>query len=208
MIMVQIDYKSYSRYQRTDVSVKVKNLNQKEIKYCTLRFTPYNAVGDVVTCRYTKHSAVNLQIIGPIKQDSICDITFDNIWYVDIISTIKLNKVSIEYMDGTKKTIKGEDVQPIYYPPAPTPAPTTVSTTSGCYIATCVYGSYDCPQVWTLRRYRDNTLAKTWYGRTFIKTYYAISPTIVKWFGETKWFKNVWRKKLDRIIEKLESTEK
>ena len=78
----------------------------------------------------------------------------------------------------------------------------------GCYIATCVYGSYDCPQVWTLRHYRDNTLAKTWYGRTFIKTYYAISPTIVKWFGETKWFKNVWRKKLDSIIEKLESTEK
>ena len=25
----------------------------------------------------------------------------------------------------------------------------------GCYIATCVYGSYDCPQVWILRRYRD-----------------------------------------------------
>ena len=85
----------------------------------------------------------------------------------------------------------------------------TINTESGgCYIATCVYGSYDCPQVLTLRRYRDNTLAKTWYGRAFIKTYYAISPTIVKWFGETKWFKNVWRKKLDRIIEKLESTEK
>ena len=36
----------------------------------------------------------------------------------------------------------------------------------------------------------------------------AYLETIVKWFGETKWFKNVWRKKLDRIIEKLESTEK
>ena len=58
----------------------------------------------------------------------------------------------------------------------------------GCYIATCVYGSYDCPQVWTLRRYRDNTLGSTWYGRTFIRTYYAISPTLVKWFGKTKWF--------------------
>ena len=28
----------------------------------------------------------------------------------------------------------------------------------GCYVATCVYGSYDCPQVWTLRRYRDDVL--------------------------------------------------
>lgn len=31
----------------------------------------------------------------------------------------------------------------------------------GCYVATCVYGSYDCPQVWTLRRYRDYKLAES-----------------------------------------------
>ena len=73
----------------------------------------------------------------------------------------------------------------------------------GCYIATAVYGSYDCPQVWTLRRYRDYTLAETWYGKAFIKTYYAISPTLVKWFGDTKWFKKMWRGKLDRIVSKL-----
>ncbi|MBQ4066997.1 MAG: hypothetical protein IJD22_05070 [Clostridia bacterium] len=77
--------------------------------------------------------------------------------------------------------------------------------TSGCYVATAVYGSYDCPQVWTLRRYRDNTLAKTWYGRAFIRTYYAISPTLVKWFGHTDWFKNMWKGKLDSMVEKLNS---
>ena len=74
---------------------------------------------------------------------------------------------------------------------------------AGCYVATCVYGSYDCPQVWTLRRYRDNTLAKTWYGRAFIKTYYAISPTLVKWFGNTAWFKKMWQPKLDRMVKRL-----
>ena len=75
----------------------------------------------------------------------------------------------------------------------------------GCYVATCVYGSYDCPQVWTLRRYRDYTLAKTWYGRAFIRTYYAISPTLVKWFGHTDWFKNTWKPYLDRMVKKLNS---
>lgn len=74
----------------------------------------------------------------------------------------------------------------------------------GCYIATCVYGSYDCPQVWTLRRYRDDTLGITWYGRLFIRTYYAISPTLVKWFGKTKWFKKMWKGKLDRMVQKLQ----
>ena len=76
---------------------------------------------------------------------------------------------------------------------------------SGCYVATCVYGSYDCPQVWTLRRYRDDMLGSTWYGRLFIRTYYAISPTLVKWFGKTTWFKKLWKGKLDRMVAKLQS---
>lgn len=84
-------------------------------------------------------------------------------------------------------------------------APITNTSSGGCYVATAVYGSYDCPQVWTLRRYRDDTLAKTWYGRLFIHTYYAISPTLVKWFGNTEWFKNMWKPKLDRMVNNLNS---
>lgn len=75
---------------------------------------------------------------------------------------------------------------------------------AGCYVATCVYGSYDCPQVWTLRRFRDYTLAETWYGRAFIRTYYAISPTLVRWFGNTSWFKMLWKGKLDRMVSDLQ----
>ena len=73
----------------------------------------------------------------------------------------------------------------------------------GCYIATAVYGSYDCPEVWILRRFRDYTLADTWYGRAFIKTYYAISPTLVRWFGKTEWFRKMWRKPLDGLVSRL-----
>ncbi len=79
----------------------------------------------------------------------------------------------------------------------------TNNQSSGCYVATAVYGSYDCPQVWTLRRYRDYTLAETWYGRAFIRTYYAVSPTLVKWFGQTDWFKAMWKPKLDRMVQRL-----
>ena len=78
------------------------------------------------------------------------------------------------------------------------------NSSGGCYVATAVYGSYDCPQVWTLRRYRDYELAKTWYGRTFIHTYYMISPTIVKWFGNTSWFKRMWKGRLDRMVTRLQ----
>ena len=77
------------------------------------------------------------------------------------------------------------------------------SRKKGCYIATCIYGSYDCPQVWTLRRFRDYILDKTWYGRAFIRCYYAISPMLVKWFGGHKWFKTFWKSQLDKLIDNL-----
>lgn len=73
-------------------------------------------------------------------------------------------------------------------------------TSGPCYIATAVYGSYDCPEVWTLRRFRDNILSKTWCGMRLVKTYYAISPTLVKWFGDTLWFKMFWRRMLDNFV--------
>lgn len=78
-------------------------------------------------------------------------------------------------------------------------------SSSGCYVATAVYGNYDCPEVWTLRRFRDNKLSVTWYGRLFIYTYYAISPTIIKWFGKTKWFNKFWKTKLDKMVKKLQN---
>ena len=86
------------------------------------------------------------------------------------------------------------------------PNNTDSSKGCGCYVATCVYGSYDCPEVWTLRRYRDNTLGSTWYGRAFIRVYYAVSPTLVKWFGDTKWFKKLWKGRLDKMVDKLKSS--
>lgn len=80
------------------------------------------------------------------------------------------------------------------------------ATSGGCYVATAVYGSYDCPEVWVLRRFRDFTLAETWYGRAFIRLYYAVSPTLVKWFGKTDWFRNLWKPILERMVSRLMQT--
>lgn len=77
------------------------------------------------------------------------------------------------------------------------------SSSGGCYIATAVYGSYDCPQVWILRRFRDFKLANSTGGRLFIRLYYAVSPTLVRWFGKTAWFNRLWRRRLDKMVERL-----
>lgn len=78
-------------------------------------------------------------------------------------------------------------------------------TRQGCYIATCVYGSYNCPEVWVLRRFRDNYLDNFFIGRIFIKLYYTASPILVKLFGNCKWFKNGWKNILDRFVNLLVS---
>ena len=77
------------------------------------------------------------------------------------------------------------------------------ASSGGCYVATAVYGSYDCPQVWTLRRFRDDTLAETWYGRAFVRAYYTISPVLVKWFGKSAWFIDLCKPILDRFVKSL-----
>ena len=74
----------------------------------------------------------------------------------------------------------------------------------GCYIATCVYGSYDCPEVWTLRRFRDEQLGLTFIGKMFIRVYYALSPTMVNLFGRSAWFKRFWKRKLDKMVVMLQ----
>jgi len=77
------------------------------------------------------------------------------------------------------------------------------SSGGGCYIATYVYGSYNCPEVWTLRRYRDGKLTASWLGRWFIRIYYAMSPRIVDLFGKKKWFNRLCKPILNKFIRKL-----
>ena len=112
--------------------------------------------------------------------------------YIKLLQDKELNKnIIIQYVEKIKQ----------YDTSYQTPVIDTSS--GGCYIATSIYGSYDCPEVWVLRRFRDNTLAKKWYGRVFVKTYYRISPILVNKYGKTKWFKSIWRKPLDKFVAKL-----
>ena len=75
----------------------------------------------------------------------------------------------------------------------------------GCYVATAVYGSYDCPEVWTLRRFRDYRLKSTFIGRIFIRVYYFVSPTLVRAFGRAKWFNALFRHPLDALVARCKS---
>lgn len=78
-----------------------------------------------------------------------------------------------------------------------------VTKIGACYIATAVYGSYDCSQVWVLRRFRDDFLMPTSCGRFFVKTYYAVSPKLLQVLGDTKMFKAVCYNILNAFVAYL-----
>lgn len=90
-----------------------------------------------------------------------------------------------------------------YSQPTRVPMSSSTKKSEGCYIATMAYGDYNHPKVMVLRRYRDNILAKSTYGRAFIKTYYWLSPKLVKILSNRKRINSVIRWMLDKIVEKL-----
>lgn len=79
---------------------------------------------------------------------------------------------------------------------------TLEDTTTGCFIATAVYGETS-DEVARLRKYRDEKLKKTIHGRAFISIYYAISPKILPLFNRSDKLRNSARRILNKIIKSL-----
>ena len=186
------------------VSLSFCNTGTKTIKYAMFDFVPVNSVGDVVSDRISGDSVKGGRYTGFVEPNTWSDgVIWENLWYNNSISSVRIKEVILQYSDGTEETIPNSQIQ--YVQESPNSQIKYVQGSGGgCYVATAVYGSYDCPEVWTLRRYRDYDLAETWYGRAFIKTYYTISPTLVKWFGHTEWFKKMWRGRLDQMVRNLQ----
>jgi len=73
----------------------------------------------------------------------------------------------------------------------------------GCYIATAVYGSYDCPEVLVLRKFRDERLMSSPFGRLFVRCYYATSPVLAKRIKSDSFVAKQTRNVLDRVIQRI-----
>ena len=179
-----------SRYEKIVIAVNIYKAREKNQQFGMIRnafIRLVDARTNAEICIYNltdNYSGMTAVIFGELYRDG---------------SEWKFGAVGQGTTDGAVSEVASRYGLAMNSSPAGGPA----QSSGGCYVATAVYGSYDCPQVWTLRRYRDYTLAETLRGRAFIKTYYAISPTLVRWFGETAWFKKLWRDKLDRMVTTL-----
>src|ERR1035441_206544 len=69
-----------------------KNISSKTIKYIHFTVTPYNAVGDAVTCSVRGYSETRVQDTGPFKPGKTYgyDNEWDNLWYNYTIKRMKI----------------------------------------------------------------------------------------------------------------------
>lgn len=80
---------------------------------------------------------------------------------------------------------------------------TKKSNSSGCYIATMAYGSYEHPQVIVLRKFRDNVLLNYFIGKLFVEFYYFTSPKMVLVLKNQITLNTIIRKILDKFIDRI-----
>lgn len=82
-------------------------------------------------------------------------------------------------LEGRGEREGGNGTNHFYEPDTCCPSGDRV-TYSYCFVATAVYGSYDCPEVMKLRTFRDDCLRKYALGRAFIAVYYRYGPKLAE----------------------------
>ena len=75
------------------------------------------------------------------------------------------------------------------------------TSTSNCFIATACYRDLYAPEVILLRKFRDEILNKHFFGRIFIKFYYATSPYVYLQLLNRPKISNRVKVALDRLVQ-------
>jgi hypothetical protein len=103
-----LDYEAFDNSEYTDGTgfrIKFFNPTKKTIKYINISFIGINPVNDKVSNKYGNSYINNVRCVGPIKQYDEAEFEWDYVWFTDIVETIKLVSIKVQYMDGTIKTI-------------------------------------------------------------------------------------------------------
>lgn len=96
-----------------DMTIKFRNISNKNIKYVVFNCKYYNAVDDVVYCDIRDYSVFSGQVTGPIKYNGTnwdcyhwdCPIYNWSARKMEIID------IEIDYMDGTELNISNEEMK-------------------------------------------------------------------------------------------------
>lgn len=88
-----------------DVEFFYTNMYDNTIKYLRWIGTIYNAVSDPVTCEISGESSFTFEDTGPYAKSDVGGGVWENVIYNYSAKEIRLNSISIEYMDGARFSI-------------------------------------------------------------------------------------------------------
>ena len=85
------------------------NNSSKTIKYLTINVSVLNRVNDVVSCDIWRKSSFNLKYTGPLTAHSFDNPGWSAYMYNYSADHVRINSMTITYMDGTTKTLSRGD---------------------------------------------------------------------------------------------------
>lgn len=106
--IILLDYSVEDVSEVTDgvtAKFEVFNPTNKTIKYVTFYVSGINPVGDAVY-NVRQHSNISeFRGVGPIKPNESANYEWEYAWFTDVVETLKIKKVKIQYMDGSTKIV-------------------------------------------------------------------------------------------------------
>lgn len=90
----------------TGYKISYYNSTKKIIKYITATVIGYNAVGDPVKSTFNRNSTLILRGVGPIQPEGSATYQKSYAWHTDVVESIKVISIKVEYMDGSVANIK------------------------------------------------------------------------------------------------------
>lgn len=159
----------------------------KKVKINNPKLPPYKKDG------FNKFSVPSVQFIFiSSKVDSNIKIGDPFLFKLNFVHKFRFRK-SYEYF-----VLNYYDKKDINYP-------VSKNSNKNCFIVTTTMGDVNHPVVTDFRRYRDEVLLNTYFGRLFIKMYYKVGPVLSK-FIQTNSFLFSISKKMVLKIHKLINT--
>lgn len=85
-------------------NIGITNYVKKTIKYSYITIAGYNDVKDI-------EAKKTFKCVGPINFVTTANYSFENAFYSKVITSLKITKIQIEYMDGSKKDFIGQELK-------------------------------------------------------------------------------------------------
>jgi hypothetical protein len=101
-------------------TLALQNTSRKTIKYLHFTVTAINRVGDAVRSSVGGESTVTLDATGPFAPDFQTDsigFRWGPAWYNNTIAFGRLDRVVVDYIDGTHETVEGDALAAIQLRP-------------------------------------------------------------------------------------------